>query len=131
VIREFRVALTVPDFEAALHFYRDALGLETRQQWQDAQGSGVILELPRATLELLDRPQTDAVDRIETGALQPGTLRLAVQVDALEPSLDALERAGALRLYPPVHTPWGHHNARLETPDFRPLTVFEPEGVVP
>ena len=39
-VTEFRVALTVPDFDQALAFYRDALGLEqvapqVRTPWSD------------------------------------------------------------------------------------------------
>jgi lactoylglutathione lyase len=126
VIRELRIALTVEDFGAALRFYRDAFQLETREEWQDADGHGAILELPRATLEILDRPQADAIDRIETGAIQAGTLRLAVQVDNLGDAVQRLEEAGGRSLHEGVHTPWGHRNARLETPDERQLTVFQP-----
>jgi lactoylglutathione lyase len=126
VIRELRLALTVDDFDAALRFYRDALELETRHAWHDADGRGAILELPRATLELLSRSQADAIDRIETGAVRHGELRLAVQVDALEDSVPKLEDAGATRVHASVHTPWGDHNQRLETPDGRQLTVFQP-----
>jgi lactoylglutathione lyase len=126
MIRELRIALTVEDFETAVRFYRDALHLEPRHAWNDADGRGVILELPRATLEILDRGQADAIDRIETGAVRRGEVRLAVQVDALETAVNALEEAGATRVHDPVHTPWGDHNQRLETPDGRQLTVFEP-----
>jgi catechol 2,3-dioxygenase-like lactoylglutathione lyase family enzyme len=126
-IEELRVALTVDDFERAVRFYRDALNLEVRQEWDDADGRGVILELPRATLEILNRPQADAIDRIETDAVRQGDVRIAVRVNALEAAVDALEGAGATRVHVHVRTPWGHHNQRLETPDGRQLTVFSPE----
>ena len=45
-VKEFRVVLTVPDFDAAVAFYRDALGLEqvadgaprrdARSSWREA-----------------------------------------------------------------------------------------------
>lgn len=125
MIRELRIALSVDDFETAVRFYRDALQLEPRHAWNDADGRGVILELPRATLEILDRRQADAIDRIETGEVRRGGVRLAVRVDALEPAVGALLDAGATPVHDHVRTPWGDHNRRLETPDGRQLTVFE------
>ncbi len=129
MIREFRIALTVDEFDQAVRFYRDALGLELCQSWDDTDGRGVILELPRATLEILDRPQADAVDRIETGRVIPGNVRLAVQVDDLETATTALEQAGAKPMHASVHTPWNHHNQRVMTPDGRQMTLFQPEEV--
>ena len=129
MIQEFRVALTVQNFDAAVQFYRDVLGLNVRQSWNDTDGRGVILELPRATLEILDQPQAEAIDRIETGRVLEGNVRLAVHVTNLEHAANALEQAGAHRMHTSVHTPWGHHNQRLETPDGRQLTLFQSEGV--
>jgi catechol-2,3-dioxygenase len=34
---EFRVVLTVPDFDEAVAFYRDALGLEQLADWSGAK----------------------------------------------------------------------------------------------
>jgi lactoylglutathione lyase len=127
VIREFRIALTVDEFDQAVRFYRDTLGLEMRQSWDDTDGRGVILELPRATLEILDRPQADAIDRIETGRVIPGNVRLAVQVNDLEAATSALEEAGAKPMHASVHTPWNHHNQRVTTPDGRQMTLFQPD----
>ncbi len=131
MIREFRIALTVEEFDQAVRFYRDALGLETRQSWADADGRGVILELPRATLEILDRPQADAIDRIETGRVLEGNVRLAVQVDDLETATETLEKVGATLMNSSVRTPWGHHNQRVTTPDGRQMTLFMPDEKKP
>lgn len=127
MIHEFRTTLTVDDFESAIRFYRDALGLTVRQSWDGADGRGVILELPRATLELLDRRHADAVDRIETGRVIGGDVRLVVQVNDLETATKTLEHAGARQVAGSVHTPWKDHNQRMTTPDGRQLTLFQPE----
>jgi methylmalonyl-CoA/ethylmalonyl-CoA epimerase len=37
-VTELRVALTVSDFEEAVAFYRDALGLEQLADWSDDDG---------------------------------------------------------------------------------------------
>ena len=65
---ELRVALTVADFDGALRFYRDALGLEQLADWSSETGRVILLEAGRATLELLDESQAESVDAIEAGA---------------------------------------------------------------
>lgn len=56
-VTELRVALTVADFDEALAFYRDALGLEQLAGWSSEGGRVVVLEAGRATLELFDEAQ--------------------------------------------------------------------------
>jgi heme-degrading monooxygenase HmoA len=52
-VRELRVAMTVDEYDEALQFYRDALGLAVEVAWARPDGSGAILPAGRATLELL------------------------------------------------------------------------------
>ena len=68
-VTELRIALTVEDFDQALAFYRDALGLEQLADWSSGTG----------------------------------------------------------RVAPPVLTPWGDRNARVQAPDGMQLTLFTPE----
>jgi methylmalonyl-CoA/ethylmalonyl-CoA epimerase len=76
-VRELRFALTVDDFDAALAFYRDALGLPQVADWSSRDGRVVVLEAGRATIELLDEPQAALVDDIEVGRRVAGRVRLA------------------------------------------------------
>jgi catechol 2,3-dioxygenase-like lactoylglutathione lyase family enzyme len=78
-VSEFRLALTVDDFDAALAFYRDALGLPQLEAWESADGRVVILDAGRATLELLDPRHAAAVDEIEVGRRAAGSVRVALQ----------------------------------------------------
>jgi lactoylglutathione lyase len=123
-VRELRVVLTVPDFEAALAFYRDALGLEQLADWSSEDGRVVLLDGGRARLELFDEAQAGSVDRIEAGRRVSGTVRLAVEVDDSESTARQLVAAGAEEVAPPVSTPWGDRNARVRTPDGMQLTLF-------
>jgi lactoylglutathione lyase len=69
--RELRVAVTVDDFDAAVRFYRDALGLPVIEAWdQPHDRRGVILAAGQATLELLSTAQTQLVDQVETATPQ-------------------------------------------------------------
>src|SRR5262249_27357884 len=72
-VTELRVTLTVEDFDQALAFYRDALGLEQVADWSSESGRVVALDAGRATLELFDRAQAESVDAIEAGRPGAGT----------------------------------------------------------
>jgi lactoylglutathione lyase len=121
---EFRVALTVEDFDGALRFYRDALGLEQIADWSSDDGRVVLLAAGRATLELFDEAQAEYVDRIEAGRRVAGPVRLAVEVADSEAAARRLVEAGAEQIAEPVTTPWGDRNARIQAPDGMQLTLF-------
>ena len=121
---EMRVVLTVPDFDAALAFYRDALGFEQLADWSGEDGRVILLEAGRATLELFDERQAESVDRIEAGRRVSGQVRLAIEVDDLDGTAGRLVAAGAEAEAPPVVPHWGGRNARLRTPDGMQLTLF-------
>jgi catechol 2,3-dioxygenase-like lactoylglutathione lyase family enzyme len=126
-VTELRIALTVQNFDQALAFYRDALGLELIADWSSETGRVVVLDAGRATLELLDDAQAETVDAIEAGRRVSGTVRLAVQVADSEDLGARLVAAGAGQVAPPVLTPWGDRNARVQAPDGMQLTLFTPQ----
>ena len=123
-VKEFRVVLTVPDFDVAVAFYRDALGLEQVADWSSDEGRVVLLEAGRATLELFDERQAETVDRIEVGTRVSGTVRLALDVSDSEATASRLVEAGAEEVARPTLTPWGDRNARVRAPDGMQLTLF-------
>ena len=126
-VTELRVALTVPDFDTAVAFYRDELGLEQLADWSSAEGRVVLLAAGRATLELFDEAQASMVDRIEAGRRVSGQVRLALEVGDSEATAQRLVAAGAEEVAPPVTTPWGDRNARVRAPDGMQLTLFTAE----
>lgn len=125
-VAELRVALTAADFESAVHFYRDALGLEQVADWSDEQGRVILLSAGRATLELLDEAQAAKIDAIEAGRRVSGSVRLALEVADSQETAQRLVAAGAEAVAGAVLTPWGDRNARVETPDGMQLTLFSP-----
>ncbi|HJP89629.1 MAG TPA: VOC family protein [Candidatus Limnocylindrales bacterium] len=125
-VRELRIALTVDDFDRAVAFYRDALGLEVRDAWNRSNGRGMILEAGRATLELFDQQQAETLDAIEVGRRTSGVIRFAIHVDDAGAAADALVRAGATLEAAAALTPWGDRNARVRTPDGMQMTLFTP-----
>jgi len=123
-VTELRVTLTVRDFDQAMAFYRDALGLPQIADWSSDKGRVVVLEAGRATLELFDEAQAEAVDLIEAGRRVSGAVRLALEVGDSTASAERLVAAGAEAEAPPVTTPWGDRNARVRAPDGMQLTLF-------
>ncbi|MGN6177393.1 MAG: VOC family protein [Streptosporangiaceae bacterium] len=126
-VTELRITLTVQDFDQALAFYRDVLGLEQIADWSSGAGRVVALDAGRATLELLDDAQAETVDAVEAGRRVSGTVRLAARVTDSEDMARRLVAAGAAQVAPPVMTPWGDRNARVRAPDGMQLTLFTAE----
>ena len=123
-VHELRVALTVDDFEEALRFYRDALGLPAEAIWENEGGRGMLFEAGRATLEIRSPDQAAFVDRIEAGGPVGARVRLALRVDDSEDTAERLTAGGAELLGGPVTTPWDDRNVRLRAPDGMQLTLF-------
>ena len=126
-VRELRLALTSDDYDGALRFYRDVLGLPVVSSWERDTGRGVILDAGRATLELLSPKQAEQIDEIEVGRSGvSGPVRIALRVaDSVELAA-RLAAAGAEQLAEPVVTPWSDRNVRLRTPEGIQLTLFTP-----
>jgi len=130
-VSELRVAYRVDDFQQAVEFWRDGFGLPVVEEWARADGSGMILDGGRATLELLSSDQVAYIDQIEAGGrpeARSASIRLAMHVPDSAATADQLEAAGAQRLGGPVVTPWKDRNVRLRTPGGLQLTLFTPAG---
>ena len=125
-VLELRVALTSPDYDRLVKFYVDALGIEPAQFWNNGQGRALILELGRASLEIFDEAQAETIDQIEAGERVSGPVRLALQVPDLQAAIDRLLAHGGTLVHPPVLTPWGDLNARVQDPDGMQITLFQP-----
>ena len=123
-IRELRVCVTAEDYEEALSFYRDALGLKEVAAFS-GRGRVAILDAGRATLELLEPEHADFVDEVEVGRRVAGHVRLAFEVDDARGVTVRLADAGATVIAEPIETPWRSLNSRLDGPAGLQLTLFE------
>jgi catechol 2,3-dioxygenase-like lactoylglutathione lyase family enzyme len=123
---ELRVALTTDDYDRLVRFYTTGLGLEPAQHWQNGQGRALIIDMGRATLEIFDEAQAETVDQIEVGRRVSGPVRFALRVPDLDAAIERLLAHGATLVHPPVVTPWGDRNARLQDPDGMQVTLFQP-----
>jgi methylmalonyl-CoA/ethylmalonyl-CoA epimerase len=124
-VLELRVALTTSDYERLIRFYCDGLGIEPAAIWNNGQGRALVLELGRATLELFDETQAETIDQIEAEQRISGQIRFALQVPDLKAATERLLAHGATLIHPPVITPWGDYNVRLQDPDGMQITLFQ------
>lgn len=124
-VSELRVVVTAPDYEAAVAFYRDTLGMAELAAFSTATTNVVILDAGRATLEIADPAHAAYVDSVEVGRRVAGHVRLALQVPDAVAATSAAVDAGAALVAPPTETPWRSLNARLEAPAGLQLTLFQ------
>ena len=64
-VSELRVAVTTAEYERLVQFYCAGLGIEPAAVFHNGQGHGLVLELGRATLEIFDEAQAEAIDDLE------------------------------------------------------------------
>ena len=124
-VLELRVVVTAPDYDAALSFYRDTLGMAELGAFTSPGARVTILDAGRATLELADPPHADYVDQVEVGRRVAGQIRIALQVADAAAATDRAVAAGAELIAPPTETPWRSLNSRLNGPAGLQLTLFE------
>jgi methylmalonyl-CoA/ethylmalonyl-CoA epimerase len=122
---ELRVALTTSDYERLTKFYCEGLDLEPAAIWNNGQGKALVLDMGKATLELFDESQAKIIDQLETGQRISGQIRFALQVPDLNAAMERLLAHGATLVHPPVLTPWGDYNVRLQDPDGMQITLFQ------
>lgn len=124
---EFRVALTVEDFNQVVAFYRDGLGLDPGDLWTD-NGYGQMFRAGRATLEIFDPAYASSVDQIEVGRRVSGPIRFAFEVPDVQVALQHALAYGATLIHEPVLTPWNDLNARVQSPDGLQITLYQVQG---
>jgi predicted enzyme related to lactoylglutathione lyase len=133
-VLQLRLVVEAEDFDAAVAFYRDVLGLPEEAAFQgEGEARVVILDAGRATLELANPAQKQMIDDVEVG---PGRqvapkLRVAFEVADAAATTAELTAAGATLVAPAVETPWRSRNARLDAPAGLHITIFQELDVTP
>jgi lactoylglutathione lyase len=124
-VRQLRLVVTAADYDDAVHFYRDVLGLGERDAVQPPQGRVTILDAGQATLEIAEPATAAYIDEVEVGRRVAGHIRVAFEVTDVSGTTAALAAAGAEILAPPRATPFRSTNARLNGTAGLQLTLFE------
>jgi predicted enzyme related to lactoylglutathione lyase len=125
-VLQLRLVVEAEDFDAAVAFYRDVLGLPEQAAFQgDGDARVIILDAGRATLELANPAQKRMIDDVEVGRQVAPALRVAFEVVDASTVTDDLVAGGASLVAPPTETPWRSLNARLDAPAGLQITVFQ------
>ncbi|WP_284975894.1 VOC family protein [Arthrobacter sp. efr-133-TYG-104] len=114
--------VTVNDVDQALPFYRDALGLEVRndvgsdgQRWVTLGSSAqpeleIVLSPPHAGRSQADG---DAIQELVTKGVMP---MLVFNSDDLDATFESLRASGAEVLQEPIDQPWGPRDCAFRDP---------------
>ena len=125
-VLQLRVVVEAEDYDAAVAFYRDVLGLPEQAAFEGEGDARVtILEAGRATLELANPAQKRMIDDVEVGRPVSPKIRLAFEVTDADGKTRALVDAGATLIAPPTETPWRSLNSRLDAPAGVQITLFQ------
>ncbi|GAA1055117.1 hypothetical protein GCM10017608_19690 [Agromyces luteolus] len=125
-VRQLRLVVEADDFDAALTFFRDVLGMPEQESYSGEGGAEVrILDAGRATLELSNPAQVRFIDRVETDGGRSDRIRVALEVADSAAVTDELVAAGAELEASARETPWRSVNGRVRAPAGLQLTIFQ------
>ena len=125
-VLQMRLVVEADDYDDAVRFYRDVLGLPEQEAFEGEGGARVaILDAGRATLEIANPAQKRMIDDVEVGRPVAPTLRVAFEVADSAAATDELVAAGAELIAPPTETPWRSLNSRLAAPAGLQITLFQ------
>ena len=126
---QMRLVVEADDFDEAVRFFRDVLGLREEDAFSGPGDARVaILDAGRATLEIVNPAQKRLIDEVEVGRQVAPRLRVAFEVADSSSVTDELVDAGAELIAAPVETPWRSLNSRLAAPAGLQITLFQELG---
>lgn len=121
-----RLVVEAEDFEDAVRFYGDVLGLPQEAAFEgDGDARVVIFDAGRATLEIANPAQKRMIDDVEVGRQVAPQMRVAFEVDDSAATTDDLVAGGADLIASVRETPWRSLNSRLAAPAGLQITLFQ------
>ncbi|WP_156253493.1 VOC family protein [Pseudactinotalea terrae] len=125
-VRQLRVVVEAEDYEEAVRFFRDVLGMPEQAAFAEGDDDRVaILEAGIATLEIASPAHKRAIDRVEADGQVSQRIRLAFEVDDAAATTAELAQEGGSVVAEPVETPWRSLNSRLDAPAGLQITLFQ------
>ena len=125
-VKQLRLVVETDNFEEAVAFYRDALGMP-EEFYVESEGNALVMALQagRATLEIVNPAQRRLIDELEVGREVSRNIRVAFEVTNAETATAHAVEGGAQLIASPTETPWRSINSRLEAPAGLQITLFE------
>ncbi len=125
MVSQLRLVVEAEDFDEAVAFFRDVLGMPEEFKVTTGDAEVVALQAGRATLELVNPAQRRLIDDLEVGRPVSRSIRVALEVEDAHGATERLVGGGAELIAPPTETPWRSLNSRLEAPAGLQITLFE------
>lgn len=125
--KQLRLIIETDDFDEAVRFYRDVLGMPEQPAFATEGDDRVsILHAGIATIELATPTHVRNIDTIENAPPSTGpSLRIALEVDDTAGAVDAAVADGAELIAAPTPTPFRTINARVQGPAGWRVTFFQ------
>lgn len=125
--KQLRLIIEAEDFDTAVRFYRDVLGMPEQAAFAtEGEDRVAILHAGIATIELATPTHMRNIDEIEGVAPESsGRLRIALEVDSTEDALATTKASGLKQIAPAIETPFRSINARVEGPAGWQITFFQ------
>ncbi|MDQ2890338.1 MAG: VOC family protein [Gemmatimonadota bacterium] len=120
------MGVSAADYDAALAFYGNALGLSIERSWNRGESDrGTLFRAGAALIEIL--PRSNARQALKAAHDQPmsnSSVWLYLEVDDVDVAHERLQAHGASVLLPPTDEPWGHRRLRRCDPDGMIVGLF-------
>jgi catechol 2,3-dioxygenase-like lactoylglutathione lyase family enzyme len=125
--RQLRLIIETDDFDEAVTFYRDVLGMPEQPAFAtEGEDRVSILHAGLATIELATPEHVRAIDEVEAAPHASGPiLRLALEVESTAEAVERTAAVGAARIAPATETPFRTINARMQGPAGWQVTFFQ------
>jgi lactoylglutathione lyase len=128
-VDELRIVIRTEAVDDLARLLHDVLGLRELAQFTAGDARAVVVEVPRATIEVGNTAHVRAVDHVEVGTSVSPDWRLALGVDDARATTERMQATGLVEtLAEPTRTPWGSLNSRLTVPGAVQVTLFENAG---
>ncbi len=123
---QLRLIIEAEDFDGALRFYRDLLGMPEQIAFAtEGEDRVAILHAGVATIELATPTHAERIDEVEGAPRLSGAPRIALEVEDAAFASDLAVKEGAKLIAPPVRTPFQTINARVLAPAGWQVTFFQ------
>jgi lactoylglutathione lyase len=125
-VDELRLVIRTEAVDDLAHLLRDVLGLREAARFAAGDAQAVVVEVPRATIEVGNGAHLRSVDAVEVGTPVSTEWRLALGVDDARARTAEAQASGLVEtIAEPTRTPWGSLNSRLRFGGTVQLTLFE------
>lgn len=117
---EMRVLVGAVDFELSSVFYRDILGFDVAEQWDDADGRGALFRASDGgVIEVFEDTPHHPFE-------PPNGVKVAVEIGDADSFYERVLSAGVEIVDPVADRPWGHRTFEIRDPSGLPLVFFTP-----